>query len=350
MKWRLLAALIGPLILGGCAKGPAAGDATTVLRYATPYTASHPLSLADKAWISHIEAASGGRLRIEPSYAGGLISSEHNLIELRHGVADIATISPIYTRGGTHAIRLQAGFYGGERSIDDQVAVYRCLQASTPQLDAELQGLVPLAIQGGNVLGLVTRTRPVRRLEDMRGLRIRAPGELVPLLRRLGADPLDMPMADVYPAMAKGVIDGVVAPADTLKALHFAEVARYYNQLRFARGAYPARAIAAASLSRLPPELQGLITGSRLFWERAVASEFKRAEQTGIAYARGLGVIFVAPEPSAQERLDSLYLEEAAIAARASHDLAGPTMLRTAQQTIAQLRNGVRPPCAGAPL
>lgn len=345
MRW-----LFAALLLAGCSPSPAP-DAPAVLRYATPYTATHPLSRADQQWIAHVERASGGRLRIQPSWAGGLVSSEHNLVELRHGVVDIATISPIYTRGGTHAIRLQAGFYGGEQSIDDQVAVYRCLQTSFPRLGQELAGLVPMEIQGGNVLGIVTRTRPIRRLEDLRGLRLRVPGELVPLLRRLGADPLDMPMADVYPAMAKGVIDGVVAPADTLKALHFAEVARFYNQLRIARGAYPARAISEDSLRRLPADLQRLLLDSRIVWERAVASEFKRAEQVGIDYARGLGMTFVTPEPAAQQRLDALYLEEAAEAAvTADHDLPGREMLQVAQATLRRLRNGERPACAGPAL
>lgn len=336
------------LLLASC--GRTSPDGPIVLRYATPYTASHPLSVADKAWIAYIDTATAGRVRIDPSFAGGLISSEHNLIELRHGVVDIATISPIYTRGGTHAIRLQAGFYGGERSINDQIAVYRCLQAAFPRLDGELGGLVPMAIQGGNVLGLVTRTRPVRRLEDLRGLRIRVPGELVPLLRRLGADPLDMPMADVYPAMAKGVIDGVVAPADTLKALHFAEVADFYNELGFARGAYPARAIAVESLARLPADLQTLLRNSRAVWERAIADEFKRAERTGIDYARGLGMTFIMPDPSEQRRLDALYLEEASVAAAAANPLSGRDMLHVAQETLATLRGGRRPACAEAQL
>ena len=40
-----------------------------------------------------------------------------------------------------------------------------------------------------------------------------------------------MPMGEVYSALAKGVIDGVIAPADTFKSLHFAEVAHYFTAL-----------------------------------------------------------------------------------------------------------------------
>ena len=44
---------------------------------------------------------------------------------------------------------------------------------------------------------------------------------------QVARDPVNMPMGDVYSALAKGVLDGVIAPADTFKSLHFADVAGY---------------------------------------------------------------------------------------------------------------------------
>ena len=38
------------------------------------------------------------------------------MIELRHGVADIGLITPIYVKGGAHLIRIQSGFYSGADS------------------------------------------------------------------------------------------------------------------------------------------------------------------------------------------------------------------------------------------
>ena len=52
-----------------------------------------------------------------------------------------------------------------------------------------------------------------------------------------------MPMGEVYSALAKGVLDGVIAPTDTLKSLHFGDVAHYFTALKVPRGAYPARAM-----------------------------------------------------------------------------------------------------------
>src|SRR6185437_6777589 len=107
----------------------------------------------------------------------------------------------------------------------------------------ELHGLHVLAVQGGSLPGVLTRTHPVHTLADLQGLRIRAPVELIGVLHELGADPVDMPMEQVYSGLAKGILDGVVAPPDTLRSLRFAEVAHYYWELQSPRGAYPARAI-----------------------------------------------------------------------------------------------------------
>src|SRR5690606_8008875 len=185
----------------------------------------------------------GGSLHIVPSWSGALLSTEHSMQELRHGIADIGLITPIYAKGGAHLIRLQSGFYSGTTTIDAQVALYRCLAAGSEQFAHELRGLKVLAVQGGSLPGIITRTQPVHGLDDLQGLRLRAPTELIAVLRDLGADPVNLPMADVYPALAKGVLDGVVAPMDTFEALHFAEVANYYAGFLIPRGAYPARAI-----------------------------------------------------------------------------------------------------------
>src|SRR5690606_23511761 len=140
-----------------------------------------------------------------PVWSGGLLSSEMSMEELRHGVADIGLITPIYVRGGTHLIRMQSGFYSGVDSIEAQVALYRCLERNTQQIVDELHGLKVLAVQGGLIPGIVTREQPIRTLDDIRGLRLRAPTELLRVLERMGADPVNMPMGEVYSAMAKGV-------------------------------------------------------------------------------------------------------------------------------------------------
>jgi TRAP-type transport system periplasmic protein len=277
------------------------------LRFGSPYPPGHPFSRADRAWMEHVVSASNGRLAIQPFWSGSLLSAEQSLIELRHGIGDLGVISPIYARGGAHALRLQSGFYAGALTFDTQVAVYKCLARQFPVFDRELTGLRVLAVQGGSLPGVLTRKHPVRTLEDLKGLRLRAPAELIEVLKTLGADPLNMPMGEVYSALAKGVIDGVVAPADTLRALHFADVAQYFTGLAIPRGAYPSRAISDAALARLPDDLQRLLLESTPFWEDALEREVGQAAQLGERFGHEQGVQFLAVAASEQQRFEAAY-------------------------------------------
>lgn len=307
-------AILAALVLAGCSATPQP-DAEHVLTYASPYTPSHPFGLADQEWMKWVERESGGRVAFKPYWSGALLSSEMSMEEIRHGVADIGLITPIYSKGGAHLLRSQSAFYGGIRDIVDQVAVYDCLAARFPSFENELHGLHVLAVQGGNFPGVLTRDRPIRSLADFKGLRLRAQTDAVDILKQLGADPVNMPMGEVYSALAKGVIDGVVAPADTIRSLHFAEVAKHFTTIRFSRGAYPARAMSDKAWDRLPPDLQQLMVRGRKVWEAALNRQLLAAETAGIEYGVAEGITFSSIPAGEQRSFDALYNKDARIQA-----------------------------------
>ena len=297
------------LLLAACARHD--DPRVTELVYASPYTPGHTFSRADQAWMRYVEKESGGTLKIRPIWSGGLLSADQSMIELRHGVADIGLITPIYAKGGSHLLRVQTGFYAGAETPQAQVLLYRCMEAAIPQFGLEMQGLVPLAVQGGLMPGIITRDKAVRSLDDLRGMRIRAPTELLAVLQDLGADPVNMPMGEVYSAMAKGVIDGVVASAETFKALHFGEVAKHYAMLDIPRGAYPARAMGIARWNRLSAQHQAILRRAIPVWEAAIAEQtlISLGEGTQVAREEGVGVTQISEDE--QIRFRTLYDRDA---------------------------------------
>ncbi len=300
---RLLAALL--LLLAGCERPLPEG--VTELTYASPYPPGHPFSRADQRWIDYVEQASGGTLMIRPIWSGALLSADMSMEEIRHGVADVGLITPIYARGGAHLLRTQTGFYSGVDTQEAQLEFYRCMVAQVPQFARELEGLKVLAVQGGVLPGILVRGREVNSLADLDGLRIRAPSELLPVLHSFGADPVDMPMGEVYSALAKGVIDGVVASRDTLRSMHFAEVTDHFFELQIARGAYPARAIDQDVFDALSPQHQAVIDESIAVWNDAIMAENLAAAEAGSD--AGEGVITVSrPSAGDQAEFDAVYL------------------------------------------
>lgn len=300
---RNLLTLAALLVLASCGRS----DPNVMgLTYASPYNASHAFSRADIVWMKWIEQQTGGRIRIHPHWGGHLLSSNENMLEIRHGVADIGMITPMYARSA-HLQRIQPSFYSGVGDIHQQVAVYRCLATEFPAMNGEVKGVRILAVQGGNFPGILTRNKPIRTLADLKGLRLRAQADTADVLRALGVDPINMSMAEVYPAMAKGVIDGVVAPADALRSVHLADVGKYFSTLKIPRGAYPGRAISLITWNRLSPADQAVFSRGEKIWEEAMVAELDAALISGHAYAREAGIEEIAIAPGEQERFDALY-------------------------------------------
>jgi TRAP-type C4-dicarboxylate transport system substrate-binding protein len=340
-------AILAFLLLAACGR---ANDDVVTLSYGSQYSPNHPFSRADIAWMNFVHEQSKGAIRIKPYWAGGLLSAEESLLEVRHGVVDIGLVTPIYLRAGAHMLRTQAGFYGGSRGYDDQLAVYRCISQEFPDFAREMAGLKVFAIQGGNLPGVLTRSKPVTTLEDFRGLRLRAPVELTPVLKELGADPVNMPMGEVYSALAKGVIDGVVAPADTLQSLHFNEVAKHFSTVSFARGAYPARAMSLKVWDTLPQSAKNVLERSIPVWEDAMKREITTAQAKGEEFGRKEGIDFVAFDAEDQARLDEIYNAQALKEAQGLARIEGgdaSLVLRKAQQVVAALKAGEAAPCGG---
>ncbi len=315
-----------------------------MLRYASPYPPNHPFSRADQAWIQHVEQISGGRLRIKAFWGGTLVTSDSATLELEHGIADVALITPIYAHAGARLIKLQTGFYDGARTAQQQIAIYACLRRQFPVLDAELTGVHVLAVQGGELSHFMTRRRPIRDLSDLHGLRIRVPVELVPIMRNLGADPATMPMDQAYSALSKGIVDGVAAPADTLLSLHFAEVVPYFSAIEIPRGAYPARAISDRAWRKLPEDLQKLLTDSEGFWENQLNISISRAEQSGYKFGFSHGEQLVPASPALQAKFDQLYNNITRDNARSVGGAEGLAMFDATQREVAAIRAG-HPPC-----
>ncbi|HEX5787884.1 MAG TPA: TRAP transporter substrate-binding protein DctP [Woeseiaceae bacterium] len=330
---RLIALLV---VAAGCNPLPPGADGALELIYASPYSPGHPFSLADRDWMAWVEKEGKGRVQIRPIWSGALISSDQSMIELRHGVADVGLVTPIYAKGGAHLLRNQTGFYSGVHSQEHQIALYRCLAHTSDAFAAELEGLKVLAVQGGNPPGILTRERPVKALADLEGLRIRAPTELLAVLEALGAEPVSMPMGEVYSALAKGVLDGVIAPPDTFRSLHFAEVADYFAHLEIPRGAYPGRAMGLDRWRSLPPDVQDILKRSVAVWERALIRRTSEATDTGLAYGQEHGLIETTLAPADQARFLAIYARhtEEVAAELSRFGIDGMAVYRTARASI----------------
>lgn len=71
--------------------------------------------------------------------------------------------------------------------------------------------------------------KPIRKVEDMAGMKIRVPNSpiFISTFEAMGAAPTPLPLGDVYTALQQGVVDGVENPLAVLYNGKFQEVAKY---------------------------------------------------------------------------------------------------------------------------
>jgi len=99
-----------------------------------------------------------------------------------------------------------------------------------PYLAPEYEGTQVIALWGAEDAGLISRGKPIRSLDDLKGMRMRAPSAAqARQLEVMGAVPIAMPITEVYQSLERGVIDGAMLPFSTIPDFRLGEVGRAYT-------------------------------------------------------------------------------------------------------------------------
>lgn len=104
-----------------------------------------------------------------------------------------------------------------------------------------------------------TVNRPVRALEDLRGLRMRSPGPAVAaMLEYLGSSPIGMPPAQIYESLQRGALDGLCTTWDLVGAIRANEVLKFHTDGRIYVAAFYT-AMNPQKFDSLPADVQQAI-------------------------------------------------------------------------------------------
>jgi len=146
---------------------------------------------------------------------------------------------------------------------------------------------------------IATADKPVRTLEDLKGLTIRAPGLAGDVIKALGGTPVPTPMMEVYDAISKGVLDGEASNFETLRTFKFAEVVKYATSVWQINNPYPFYvAMNKDSYNKMPPDIKGIFdTLVGEYKERSMLM-WNSVDFAGKAYGVEQGVEFIELSPA----------------------------------------------------
>jgi tripartite ATP-independent transporter DctP family solute receptor len=177
-----------------------------------------------------LEERTGGRVKIQMFNNRQLGEEKDTIEQTRFGVIDMNRVNtapfnnlvpetqvlglPFLFRDVDHMHKVVDGEIGEE-----------ILKAFEPH------GLVGLAFYDSGARSFYTTKKPIKSLEDMKGLKIRVQQSdlWIAMMKAFGANPTPMPFGEVYSALQTGVVDGAENNWPSYESSRHFEVSKFYS-------------------------------------------------------------------------------------------------------------------------
>lgn len=243
----------------GQAEAPAASSEPIVLRLAETHSQDYPTTRGNYYFAELVEERTDGRITIEVYHSAQLGEERAAIEQVQFGAIDLTrvSISPLAAFSpGLDALQMPFLYNSPEHMWN----VLKGPIGDEMLASVEDAGFVGLAWFESGARSFYNSVRPVERVADLEGLRIRVQESqlMVGLVEALGAVATPMPFGEVYGALQTGVIDGAENNWPSYYSTSHYEVAQYYTLNRHTM--VPEILVASKiAMDRLSPEDQEII-------------------------------------------------------------------------------------------
>ena len=294
-------------------------------------------------WCEKLGKDSGGRLKCQIYPAMQLGGTPPQLVDqVKNGVADIVWTSPSYSTGRFPVIEaVELPFAVPAGGLASSCVMWEFYQGHAQK---EFDAFKVLAIHSGSGVIMNTAGRPILGLGDFKGVKLRSPSRMASrMLIALGGSPVNMPPAQITEAVAKGVVDGAMAPWEVVPAVKLDEVAKYHAEPPAGEPGFTANALALLmnrqKYDGLPADLKAvidrnsglpLVEAAGASWDQATESARKKAE------AVGNKVLAIKPADYAAMRQAAAVVEDEWVKESAAKGLDGAKLAAAAHSLAAR--------------
>lgn len=266
------------------------------LTYSTFFPAPHRMTVLAVEWGKELEKRTDGRVKVTMFPGGTLTKGEVAYDGVVKGISDLCLTVLGYTRGKfplTEVIDLPLGYksgYAATRVVNDYFKKFNPKEFDETKV-------MYFSAHGPGILH--TSKKPVSKLEDLKGLKVRSHGLSAKVVAALGGTPVAMPMPETYDALSRGVVEGVMCPAEALDGWKLAEVTKFTTQ-NFG-SAYSTAFIVAmnkAKWAAMPADIQRIIEKLNEEWIERTGKAWDEIDKKGydVIRARGNQIISLSQE------------------------------------------------------
>jgi TRAP-type C4-dicarboxylate transport system substrate-binding protein len=228
--------------------------------FSSPTALDHTLHL--DRWAERVGQQSNGRIKVEVYPALQLGGQARDLVQqLEDEVVDIIWTVPGFTPGrfmGTEGLELP--FMNTGKSATMSVAAMEF--AAKHLADTEYRGIKILSIHATDRALIHTSRKPIRTIDDFRGLKLRVAGRFIgEAVTALGATPVGIPLGGVYEAVSRNQVDGMLINWAITHPFRFSEITKFHTEPADV-GLFQGMLLTLMnqrSYNRLPPDLRQVI-------------------------------------------------------------------------------------------
>lgn len=281
------AMIVSVVFMGGCGKNePAASEEQVIeLTYSIFFPPTHIQCITAENWAKEIESRTNGRVKITMYPSGTLTKAPQVYEGVVSGISDIGMSCFAYTRGRfplLEGLDLPMGYPDGVTA--SRIAT----DLATKYAPAELADTKVLYIHAHGP-GILASKKPVRTLEDMKGLKVRATGLSAKIVTNMGGVPVAMSQPETYEALQKGVVEATLCPAETLKGWKQGEVIDSVTDSSVV--GYTTSMFVVMNKDKwtaLPADIQQIFTDVSAEWVLKHGQAWDQADQEGWAFIKEL--------------------------------------------------------------
>jgi TRAP-type transport system periplasmic protein len=226
----LAASLLGALLVAGATGAIAADIKERTIKYAVIYDIKHPHGLGAQKFADLVAQRSDKKMKVQV-YPNATLGGEIAIISAMQGgtveMAAMATSQLVGVIKDFAALDLPF-LFNTEKEVDRVVdgPVGKAFLDKMPE-----KGLVGLSWFEHGFRNLTNSKRPVTKLEDIQGLKIRVEQNAVAIdtWNALGTNAVPMPFPELYGALESKAVEGQENPFSTVDSSKFYEVQKYLS-------------------------------------------------------------------------------------------------------------------------
>lgn len=206
----------------------AAHAQTTKLTLGHGAAPGNPRHEAAVKFADALKAKSAGRIEVQVAPSGQLGDDAAMVTAVRTGALDMTANS----QGAVSSAVPEYAAYGMPFMFSTPAQAFKLLDGPLGQELAQKsadKGMVVLGYWDNGIRHMTNSKRPISKVEDMKGLKMRTPPDavLVDIMQALGAEAQQIKFAELYVALQQGVVDGQENPLVNIHASKLYEVQKH---------------------------------------------------------------------------------------------------------------------------